>query len=98
MEVTVRNEIVMKTLNVRRHIMSHVSRINGFFVKRATNQQQYAGCVTTPTQKSQKAKLTIKLYDGVRREAVFINIKITKKFRTAANTELTEFTTVRKYR
>ena len=67
-----------------------------FFVNKAIKQQQYAGCVTTPTPKSEKAKLRIKIYEGVRKEDVFTKVKMTKKFKTAASTEPRELKPRRK--
>ena len=48
--------------------------------------------------KSDKAKLRIKMYEGVRKEAVFEKVQTIKKLRIAVRMELRELTTIRKHR
>ena len=98
MAVTVNNDTVTRTKNVWKNTFILLSCTVKFLVSQAIKRQQYAGCDTKPTPKSEIAKLRIKMFHGVRREAVFTNVKMTRKFKIAVTIEEREFEIRRKYK
>ncbi|KXJ21633.1 hypothetical protein AC249_AIPGENE18044 [Exaiptasia diaphana] len=85
--------IVRKEENASTHALRSVismltseSDLYAFIV--ANIPTQYNGCTKAPTPKSDRAKERIRIYEGVHIDGVLMKVKMIKKFKTQATTEL----------